>query len=129
MRKVKLILTMMTTKRQATRKPVKTTTPEGYTVIGGMMFVHSRKTGMDGRSFDVYIRRCQETNTEVIVADYGHGCFSIGRESGAIVPVSQYKDFGYLDIDESEFNDIYIEAVEWIIKNKPARKRKKNVNN
>lgn len=120
---------MTITKKQTTGKPVRTTTPEGYTVIDGMMFVHSRKTGVDGRSFDVYIRRCQETNTEVIVADYGSGCFSIGRESGAIVPVSSYKDFGYSDIDESEFNDIYIEAVEWIIKNKPTRKRKRNVNN
>lgn len=99
-------------------------TPEGFVVTDGMVFAYVLKVTPDGRDCHIYLRRDFANQIDIIISDYGDGFFTFARDGTEGFPLSMYKELGYKTCSESDFNDMYIEAVRYINHKKPQRKRK-----
>jgi hypothetical protein len=103
-------------------------TPEGFALSDGMIFAYAHKQAPDGRDCHIYLRRDLNAGIDTIISDMGDGMFSFVRDGAQDFPMSIYKESGYGICSESDFNDVFIEAVRYIIRTKPQRKKNKNDN-
>lgn len=93
-------------------------------IVDGMIFACAQRQAPDGRDCHIYIRRDIKNRIDIMITDMGGGMFSFVRDTTEGFPISNYKDAGYKTCSESDFNDVFIEAIKYFTSINPKRKRK-----
>ncbi len=72
-----------------------------------------------------YIRRDEEAGYDLRVDDFGDKQFMIMRSLSSLEPITSYKQTGYVECQEDDYNNYLIEVARWLLNLEKKRKSKK----